>query len=142
MRAIITGASSGIGAALARELGRRGWAVALLSRRGDLLRELEREISGSVAVECDVADRASVRDAVKKAGGEFDLAIANAGVGMPSHATKFNLDEAETMVRVNVLGMMYLFDSVIPSMVERHSGRFAGVASIAGLRGLPATSVR
>jgi short-subunit dehydrogenase len=140
-RVILTGASSGIGAALARELGRRGWAVALLARRLDLLRELEREISGSVAIECDVTDRASVQEAVAKAGGPFDLAIANAGIGMPTPATKFNIEDAERMVRVNILGMMYLFDAVIPSMVERHSGRFAGVASIAGLRGLPATSV-
>jgi short-subunit dehydrogenase len=140
-RAILTGASSGIGAALARELSRRGWAVALLARRGDLLRDLAGEIDNAVAIECDVTDNASVHDAVRKAGGPFDLAIANAGVGMPSHATKFNIAEAEQMVRVNVLGMMYLFDAVIPSMVERRSGRFAGVASIAGLRGLPATSV-
>ena len=45
------------------------------------------------------------------------------------------------MIRVNVLGMMYLFDAVIPGMVERRSGQFAGIASIAGLRGLPVTSV-
>jgi short-subunit dehydrogenase len=140
-RAILTGASSGIGAALARELGRRGWAVALLARRLDLLRELEREVGGSVAIECDVTDRASVQEAVRKAGGTFDLAIANAGVGKAMPATKFNIEDAEWMVRVNILGMMYLFDAVIPLMVEQHSGRFAGVASLAGLRGLPATSV-
>jgi short-subunit dehydrogenase len=67
----------------------------------------------------------------------FDLAIANAGVSIPSHATKFKLDEAEQTIRVNVLGLMYLYDAVIPSMVEQGSGRFVGVASIAGLRGLP-----
>lgn len=56
---------------------------------------------------------------------------------IPSYATKFKLDEAEQTIRVNVLGLMYLYDAVIPSMVERGSGRFVGVASIAGLRGLP-----
>jgi len=140
-RAIITGASSGIGAALARELSRRGYAVALLARRGDLLRDLARDIPNAVAVECDVADRDSVKRAVAEAGGEFDLALANAGVGVPSHATKFNIDEAEQMVRVNILGTMYLFDAVVPSMIERKSGHFAAVASIAGLRGLPTSSV-
>jgi short-subunit dehydrogenase len=146
MRAIITGASSGIGAALARELSRRGWSIALLARRVDLLDALVRELpTQSIALPCDVADANAVRDAVKRSeealGGPFDLAVANAGVGVPSHAAKFILADAELMVRVNILGMFNLFDAVIPSMIERRSGRFAGVASLAGLRGLPATSV-
>jgi short-subunit dehydrogenase len=94
----------------------------------------------AVALPCDVTDSAAVHEAVAKSG-PFDLAIANAGVGLPTHATKFPLADAELMVRVNLLGMMYLFDAVIPSMIERRSGRFAGVASIAGLRGVPTTSV-
>jgi len=141
MRAIITGASSGIGAALARELARRGWTLALLARRADLLDALVRELpTESIALPCDVTDASAVREAVQRSG-PFDLAIANAGVGVPSHATKFNLDDAEVMTRVNILGMFNLFDAVIPSMIERRSGRFAGVASIAGLRGLPTSSV-
>jgi short-subunit dehydrogenase len=144
-RCVITGASSGIGRELARELVRRGWSVALLARRADLLGEVAAELNACVAVPCDVVDAAAVRDAVAKAqqalGGPFDLAIANAGVMTPSHATKFNVAEAEQMIRVNVLGMIYLFDAVIPSMVERRSGHFAGVASLAGLRGLPTSSV-
>lgn len=140
-RALLTGASSGIGAALARELSRRGYALALLARRGDLLRELANELPETVAIECDVADAASVKAAVEKGGGVFDLVVANAGVGIHTPAFKFNVADAETMVRVNILGMMYLFDAVIPKMIERGSGRFAGVASIAGLRGLPTTSV-
>lgn len=140
-RCVITGASSGIGRELARELVRRGWSVALLARRADLLSELAAELKGCVAIPCDVTDGAAVRDAVKQAGGPFDLAIANAGVMTPSHATKFNIAEAEQMIRVNVLGMMYLFDAVVPSMVERRSGHFVGIASLAGLRGLPTSSV-
>lgn len=141
-RAIITGASSGIGLHLARELSRRGYALALLARRLDLLNDLAHEIgSPAVAVACDVSDRASVRDAVQKAqqqlGGPFDLAVANAGLSIHGHATKFKLDDAEQIIRVNVLGMMYLFDAVIPAMVEQGSGQFVGVASVAGLRGLP-----
>ncbi len=142
--AIITGASSGIGAELARVLTQRGWAVALLARRGDLLRELAGELPGSVAIECDVVNKESVRAAVKEAEqklGPIDLAVANAGVGIPSHATKFNIDDAERMMNVNVLGTMVLFDAVVPSMIARRSGRFVGIASIAGLRGLPTSSV-
>ena len=145
-RAIITGASSGIGEALARLLSQQGVALGLLARRGELLDELVRTLpSVSVALPCDVGDpeavRAAVRHGEKTLGGPFDLAVANAGVGIPSHATKFNLQEATTMIQVNVLGMFHLFDAVIPGMVERRSGSFAGIASVAGLRGLPTASV-
>ena len=145
-RALITGASSGIGAALAKVLARRGWSVALLARRVDLLNEVVRDVGAAAgAFPCDVTDLSSVRDAVRNAesalGGPFDLAIANAGISVPTHSTKFNIDDAESMVRVNVLGMMYLFDAVVPGMVERRSGHFVGVASLAGLRGLPTSSV-
>lgn len=143
--AIITGASSGIGFALARELAKRGYDLALLARRAELLAGLANELrergTRAVAYACDVTDSAFLHDAVRRAekelGGPFDLAIANAGVSIPGHAGLFNLADAEQTIRVNVLGLMYLYDAVIPSMVERKSGRFAGVASIAGLRGLP-----
>jgi short-subunit dehydrogenase len=146
MRAIITGASSGIGEALARELARRGWDIALLARRADLLDKLSRELpTKSIALPCDVTDAMAVKIAVKQGeealNGTFDLAIANAGVGVPSHASKFVLADAELMTKVNLLGMFNLFDAVIPSMIERRAGRFAGIASIAGLRGLPTSSV-
>jgi short-subunit dehydrogenase len=144
MKTIITGASSGIGFQLARELAKRGHELALLARRTELLEGLARELPRAVAISCDVTDAASVRDAVRRAedalGGPFDLAVANAGVSIHGHATKFKVEDAEQVIRVNVLGMMYLFDAVVPSMVERRSGRFAGVASLAGLRGLPTSA--
>ncbi|HEX7192977.1 MAG TPA: SDR family NAD(P)-dependent oxidoreductase [Thermoanaerobaculia bacterium] len=144
-RAIITGASSGIGAALARELSKRGWSLALLARRGDLLDQLKQELRESCSLVCDVTDLPAVRDAVRKGedllGGPFDLAVANAGISVPTWATKFNVEDAERIMRVNVFGMFHLFDAVIPSMLERKSGRFVGIASIAGLRGLPSASV-
>lgn len=144
-RAVITGASSGIGLALARELAKRGYALALLARRRELLDELARELgANAVAIPCDVVDAQCVRDAVregeKRLGGTFDLAIANAGVSIHGHATNFRLADAEQVFRVNLFGMLYLFDAVIPSMVERKSGRFVGVASVAGLRGIPAAA--
>src|SRR5258706_13286769 len=98
MRAIITGASSGIGAALARELARRGWTLALLARRADLLDALVRELpTKSIALPCDVTDANAVREAVKRGeeDGPFDLAVANAGTGVPPHAAKFRLAESQ-----------------------------------------------
>jgi short-subunit dehydrogenase len=148
-RAIITGASSGIGHALARELASRGWSLALLARRVDLLESLATEVRArgvaAAAIECDVTDLAAVRAAVARAeselGGSFDLAVANAGISIPTWATNFKVADAERIMRVNVFGMFYLFDAVVPSMLARGSGRFAGIASIAGLRGLPSASV-
>ena len=139
-RAIITGASSGVGAALARELARRGWHLTLLARRADLLEQLSKELHpAAIAVPCDVTDR----DAVMRAAadhGPFDLAVANAGISIPTFANRFNGADAEATMRVNVFGMFHLFDAVVPSMIQRKAGRFAGVASIAGLRGLPSAS--
>ncbi|MEA2491256.1 MAG: hypothetical protein QOH21_3048 [Acidobacteriota bacterium] len=142
--ALITGASSGIGAELARELARRGWSLALLARRQELLDTLVAELRGkgtrAVAIMCDVGDKEAVHAAVRRAEtelGPIDMAIANAGISIPNHATKFKIDDAEQTIRINVLGTMYLFDAVIPGMLERRRGQFAGVASVAGLRGLP-----
>lgn len=140
-RAIITGASSGIGAQLSRELVSRGWHVVMLARRRELLDELATELTpNATAVACDVTDLTAVKKAVEE-NGPFDLAIANAGISIPTYAPAFNVVDAEAIMRVNVLGMFYLFDAVIPSMVARKSGHFAGVASIAGLRGLPSSGV-
>jgi short-subunit dehydrogenase len=148
-RAVITGASSGIGHALARELARRGWSVALLARRADLLDALAGELRAqgtqAAAIACDVADLGAVRAAVARAqeqlGGPFDLAVANAGISVPTWAANFKVEDALQIMRVNVFGMFHLFDAVVPSMVARGSGTFAGIASIAGLRGLPSASV-
>lgn len=144
-RAVLTGASSGIGLDLARELARRGYDLALLARRAELLDGLARELqslgANAVAIACDVVDGAAVRDAVKRGedalGGPFDLAIANAGVSIPNHASRFSIADAEQVIRVNVLGVMYLYDAVVAGMIERKSGRIVGIASVAGLRGLP-----
>ena len=78
---------------------------------------------------------------VPRRGGRLDCAFARAGSGAPALSSKFVLADAELMTKVNLLGMFNLFDAVIPSMIGRRAGRFAGVASIAGLRGLPTSSV-
>ncbi len=123
---------------MAREFSRRGYALVLLARRADLLQKLASELTNAIAVPCDVTDSAAVHDAVARAG-EINVAIANAGVGTTGWAAK-SVSEAERMMHVNYFGMLYLFDAVIPQMMERRSGRFAGIASIAGLRGFPTAS--
>lgn len=93
-----------------------------------------------MAIACDVTDAAAVKHAIDEHG-PFDLAIANAGISIPTYADSFNRADAEAVIKVNVIGMFNLLDAVLPAMLERKRGRFAGVASLAGLRGLPSSGV-
>ena len=146
--AFITGASTGIGQALARELARRGYRVALAARRTALLDAEVAAIAAAggqaMAVTCDVADEAAVQAAValvESTWGPIDLAIANAGLGDPTPIAQMAVADAEYIMRVNFLGMIYLFGAVRPSMLARKSGHFVGVASLAGFRGLPMSGI-
>lgn len=145
--ALITGASSGIGLALAGELAARGYRVALAARRTDLLEQaasrLNRAGHTAMALTSDVGAAESVRAAVQfveKTWGPLDLAIANAGVGTPMPVLELAPAQAEHMMRINFMGMVHLFHAVVPAMAGRGAGRFAGVASLAGLRGLPTSA--
>lgn len=145
---VITGGSSGIGEAMAREYGRRKYRVGLLARRHELSEEVAaavRQAGGAaIALTCDVTDRGSVSAAVETVRAEFgpiDVAIANAGISRTIFLPRLNLDDAEMIFRTNVFGMFYLFDATVPQMVERRRGQFVGVASLAGLRALPTSSV-
>lgn len=146
---MITGASSGIGEALAIELAKRGWErIALLGRRVEALEAAAREVlahgSKPMAVACDVRDAQSVRDAVARVEAEWgavDLAIANAGIGFPTPAHRFSLDDSKAIMQTNFDGMLHLWDAVSPKMLARGEGHFVAIASLAGLRGLPGSSV-
>lgn len=141
---LITGASSGIGASLAAAWAGEGWDLGLLARRADRLSEIASEVGKSgrkvIPVVCDVTDVSAVREAVSRVESEvgpIDVAVANAGVALKCRATRFSAADAETIVRTNLLGMLYLYDAVMPGMIRRKRGHFVGIASLAGLRGLP-----
>jgi len=145
--AVITGASSGIGLELARELSWRGVAVSLLARRKNLVDEavlqLNAQGGSAIGFECDVTDRNSVAAAVRATEERFgavDLAVANAGVGIPTPLRKFSLDDAVQVVTVNYIGMLNLIGAVLPKMLERKSGHLVGIASLAGFRALPTSA--
>jgi short-subunit dehydrogenase len=145
--AVVTGASSGIGWELARQLEASGARVGLLARRQaelETLSEIIRRSSGvAVIAPCDVTDRASVESAVasvRAALGPIDLLIANAGVGMPTLLDPVNIDDVEAMFQVNVLGVIYAFSAVLPEMLARRSGHLAAVSSLAAYLALPGES--
>jgi short-subunit dehydrogenase len=158
-RVVITGASRGIGAALARQLAARGCELGLVARDPDGLRELARtlpataaaregepsdaapeRIGGHAILPADVADRDSIGAAI--AGfGDVDVVVANAGV---AHYGKWlDLDEEleDQMTRINWLGTLYTVRAALPSMVERHHGHVVVVSSGAALRTFPGAAV-
>jgi hypothetical protein len=142
---VITGASSGIGLALARHYLERGATVAAFARRGDLLQTLAAEFPEKVF--CYTLD---VRDAlaIQRAAGDFmarvgvpDVVIANAGVSRGT-LTEYVEDEEvfQNVMDINVLGMVKTFQPFLTAMREAKRGALVGVASVAGFRGLPGSS--
>jgi NADP-dependent 3-hydroxy acid dehydrogenase YdfG len=137
--ALITGASGGIGAAVARKLHDAGCSVGLLSRRGDDL-GLER----GLGLACDVRDRNAVADAtnaVVERFGRLDIVIANAGVGAYGPFLDLDLDRVEEMIDVNLKGTLYTAVATLPHLIESGEGDFISLASVAGLRAFPGESV-
>jgi short-subunit dehydrogenase len=143
-RVWLTGASSGIGEALARELARRGARLALFARRRERLEALARELSAGGAEVLvqpgDVRDRNRVRAAVAEAEERFggiDVAILNAGTGDNLLVEKFDAALVEKIMAVNLLGAVYGIEAALPGMLARGAGKIVGISSIAGVRGLP-----
>jgi len=145
--AIVTGASSGIGRALALRLAPHGYRVGLIARRGDLLESVAGEITaagGNVAwAVADVGDRAALRAAVAEIEGRLgptEVMVANAGFGAPTRLDPLNIDEVERTFRVNLMGVIYSIEAVLPGMLARRSGQVLAVSSLAGDKGLPGES--
>jgi short-subunit dehydrogenase len=145
--AVVTGASSGLGAEMARQLGRLGLRVGLTARRGDELERVAESIraeGGTAAVAvADASEPDATRSAIRSLAdrlGPVDLLIANAGVGISTPAAGFSAEAFERMVRVNLLGAAFAIEAALPSMIERRSGHVVGVSSLAAFRGLPGSA--
>jgi NAD(P)-dependent dehydrogenase (short-subunit alcohol dehydrogenase family) len=141
----ITGASSGIGWALAQACLQRGWSVALVARRADALREQLQEQSWPTerwrVWAADVTDAAvmqTVAQACMASLGLPDIVIANAGISLGvDTAEAEDLAVFDEVMRTNVLGVVHTFHPFMAAMRARRSGRLVGIASVAGIRGLP-----
>jgi short-subunit dehydrogenase len=144
---VITGASSGIGWAVAKELAGRGCHVGLIARREERLQALADEIraaGGKAAFAvADVGDRQQTLAAfrsVRERLGPADLLFANSGVGLPTPLEPLNVPQTENMFRVNTLGVVYAIEAVLPEMLQRGRGHLAAVSSLAAYMGLPGES--
>ncbi|HEV3146806.1 MAG TPA: SDR family NAD(P)-dependent oxidoreductase [Gemmataceae bacterium] len=145
--AVLTGASSGIGRALAKELMNDGYRLGLLARRTDELQKLADEMrsTGGIAEYevADVSDREATISAIHKLAallGSVDLLIANAGMGGHTELDPMNTAENEQMFRVNVFGVMHAIEAALPAMLQRGSGHLAAVSSLAAYKGLPGSA--
>ncbi|HEX4819441.1 MAG TPA: SDR family oxidoreductase, partial [Acidimicrobiales bacterium] len=137
--AIVTGSSSGIGAATARSLATKGATVVAVARRKDRLDEVveacRRHSPDSFACAGDVADRAFVEDAVQQVHerfGRVDILVNNAGISPGEDVSERAADDAELIMAVNFFGAMYFAGAVLPGMVERRRGSIVNVTSVSG----------
>jgi NADP-dependent 3-hydroxy acid dehydrogenase YdfG len=139
---IITGASTGIGAATAETAAADGWKVVLAARSEDKLEQLESKLGDdtALAVRCDVTrledQQALVRAALERFG-RIDAALANAGFGAKRGFLAGEPDDLREMVLTNVLGVAFTIRAVLPHFLERDAGHFLLTSSVAGRRPLP-----
>jgi NADP-dependent 3-hydroxy acid dehydrogenase YdfG len=145
--AIVTGASSGIGRAIALDLAARGTTVVVAARRADLLEgvaeECRRGGGAAEAVVTDVGDRTAVEKLVAgvlERHRKIDLLINNAGIPMRVHAARLTSDQIERTMRINFLGAAYAIVAALPSMIARADGHIVNVSSVAGRVGSPRES--
>ncbi|HKP20200.1 MAG TPA: SDR family oxidoreductase [Thermoleophilaceae bacterium] len=141
-RVLVTGASRGIGEAIARAFAQRGATLGLLARKREELDELAAQLPGSghVPLVADVSDADSVAAAVKEFG-DADVVVANAGITHYRPFAQLPLDEARHMNDVNWLGTIYTVWAALPRMIERGRGHIVVVSSGGGVRGFPSAAV-
>lgn len=146
----VTGASSGIGEALARELAGRGAQLVLSSRREERLEEVRASLPHPErhrAVPLDLADPESLRKAARRVlaepdpvGGPVDVLVHNGGISQRSRAEETSLEVDRRVMEVDYFGAVALTKAVLPSMLERGSGRIVVISSLVGHIGTPLRS--
>lgn len=138
----ITGASSGIGASLARHYAQQGYQLGLVARRSDMLIQLAETLSPKPAIYiCDVRDTAALKNAAVDFTSRFgvpDIVIANAGVSRGTLTEiEDDLQAFQEIFDINVMGMVKTFQPFIQPMRAAKKGTLVGIASVAGFRGIP-----
>ena len=147
--AVVTGASSGIGEAIAVDLARHGATVVATARRKDRLEALAARDANIHAIECGVADAVSVKSMIDETisrFGRLDILVNNAGLGLTGYATQISLDEWKQMVDVNVMGVLNCSHIAVPHLIVAAKGSrgvadIVNISSVAGRKALPGSSV-
>jgi uncharacterized protein len=145
--ALITGASSGIGAAFARELAKRGWDLILVARRASRLEELARDLAAASGARVEVlaadltedADLGKVADRIARAE-NLELLVNNAGFGSPGMFFEASLEAQDRMHRLHILATLHLSHAALAGMVRRGSGAIVNVSSVAAFGSSPGSN--
>ncbi len=148
--AVVTGASSGLGADAARAYAAQGANVALLARRKEKLDKVVKEIEATgrkaIAVQCDVSDEENVKRAVEEViahFGKIDILLNNAGVAFPGSVENMTVEQWDSAMNINVKGIFLMCKYIVPQMREHKYGKIVNVASVnATLGDKPAPLVR
>jgi short-subunit dehydrogenase len=145
---IITGASSGIGAATARQFAQAGYCVVLAARRVERLQALADDVSqggGEVLIVptdvCQIEDIEKLVNSALDRFGRIDVLFNNAGIGRFNWLEDLAVEDIENLIRINLMGLIYTTRAVLPYMIKRRSGSIINMASIAGLIGSPTYSI-
>jgi len=139
----VTGASSGIGAALAEQLCTKDHQVSAVARRADRLAIMAEKHSQFFGIACDVTAAKKLAQAIGSARekkGPIDVAILNAGIYQPQDGTKIDPAEYARHMDINYMGVVNALAALVPSMLEQGHGHIVIMASVAGWRGLPRSS--
>ncbi|MGJ9458628.1 SDR family oxidoreductase [Oceanobacillus sp. CF4.6] len=138
--AIVTGASSGIGTAIAKHLAEEGANVVVAARRKDKLDAIVNQINNggkgkAVSVPTDVSNQEDVESMVKKAReafGDIDIYVNNAGLVGNGVVREANVEEWDQMIDVNIKGVLYGIHAVLPGMIEKSTGHIVNISSVSG----------
>lgn len=136
---LVTGATGGIGQAIARAFAARGASLILSGRRVDVLEPLATEV-GARAIACDLTDRAGLERLVDQAG-EIDVLVANAALPASGAFTELRQDEIDRMLEVNLRAPIALAHAFSGGMISRRSGHIVFISSLAGKVASPASSI-
>jgi len=141
---LITGASSGIGYQLSKDLAKEGANLALLARRKNILDDLAEELKSFstkiITAQCDVTSKESVKNAfdfVKKEFSSIDIAILNSGASFRMSIEEFDTEHLEEIINVNFMGLVYCLNEIIPEFIKRKDGCIVGISSLSDSRGFP-----
>jgi uncharacterized protein len=141
VRALVTGASGGIGEEYARQLAAQGADVVLVARRADALERLAAEVRTTNGVQADIVVADLQTDegvrAVEERVGDVDLLVNNAGYGIAEHLADVDPADVEGMIRLNVLALARLTRAALPGMLARRHGGIVNVSSVAGFQPSP-----
>jgi 3-oxoacyl-[acyl-carrier protein] reductase len=141
--ALVTGATGGIGGAVARALAAQGARVAVSGTRREVLDQLAGELAGAVALPCNLADKDAVEALVPQAEaalGQLDILVANAGITKDNLFVALKDEDWEQVLNINLTATFRLARAAVKGMMRRRFGRVIGITSVVGVTGNPGQS--